>query len=375
MEGVRHLGAYLSRSGHDVSVLSLDDPRERYLEGLPLTVIALGPSRGKYAYNSKLVPWLNANACHYDAVIVNGLWNYHAFGSWRGLKSSSVPYYVFTHGMLDPWFRRTYPWKHLKKWLYWPWADYRLLRDARAVLFTSEEERLQARKSFWLYRANERVVKYGTNPPPLDESRLREAFLNAHPSLRNQRLLLYLSRIHEKKGCDLLINAFQIVAQQDPGLHLIMAGPDATQWVPELKTLAKDLGIAERITWPGMLQGDMKWGAFFASEAFVLPSHQENFGIAVAEALGCGKPVLISDKINIWREIVEAGAGIVNPDDLAGTVGSLRSWVALSADERRCMGENARELFRGHFTTEIMAADFLKVLEQKDTGGTFARTV
>lgn len=364
MEGVRRLGAHLIQAGHEVSVVSLDDPREPYLQGLELTVIALGPSQGRYIYNRKLVPWLKEHAGVYDAVIVNGLWNYHAFGTWRGLKSSGVPYYVFTHGMLDPWFKRAYPLKHVKKWLYWPWADYRVLRDARAVLFTSEEERLQARKSFWLYHAKERIVKYGTHPPPPEELPLREAFLSAYPNLRNRRRLLYLSRIHKKKGCDLLIKAFRSIAHQDATLHLIMAGPDPTHWVPELKTLAHDLGIGNRITWPGMLQGDMKWGAFYACEAFVLPSHQENFGIAVAEALGCGRPVLISDKVNIWREIAAGGAGIVNPDDLAGTIDSLSRWLSLDADEQRRMGDNARDLFRCNFTTEMMAADFIRVLEQ-----------
>jgi len=359
----------MTRAGHAVSVLSLDDPREPYLQGLAMTVIALGPSQGRYIYNRKLVPWLKANARNYDAVIINGLWNYHAFGTWLGLKSSGVPYYVFTHGMLDPWFKRAYPLKHVKKWLYWPWADYRVLRDARAVLFTSEEERLQARKSFWLYRARELVVTYGTTPPPEDDPRLRETFLDAHPHLRNRRLLLYLSRIHEKKGCDLLIEAFRTFAIRDPRLRLVMAGPDPTNWVPKLKALAQDLEIGDRIVWPGMLQGDMKWGAFFACEAFVLPSHQENFGIAVAEALSCGRPVLISDKVNIWREIAAAGAGIVNPDDLEGTRDSLTRWLSLDADERRCMGARARDLFRDRFTTEMMAADFINILEQHNARG------
>src|SRR5258706_5140390 len=126
--------------------------------------------------------------------------------------------------MLDPWFKRAYPLKHLKKWLYWPWGDYRVLRDARAVLFTSDEERLQARRSFWLYRANEEVVAYGTTAPPENAVALREGFLSMHPELRGRRLLLFLSRIHEKKGCDLLVRAFAELAGTEPTLHLVMAG-------------------------------------------------------------------------------------------------------------------------------------------------------
>src|SRR5213076_1488953 len=115
-------------------------------------------------------------------------------------------------GMLDPWFKRTYPLKHLKKWIYWPWADYRVLRDARAVLFTTEEERLLARQSFWLYRCREAVVDYGTAGPTGDAARQRESFRSAFPMLRDTRNLLFLSRLHPKQGCDTLLAAFARVA-------------------------------------------------------------------------------------------------------------------------------------------------------------------
>ena len=128
----------------------------------------MGPGRSYYRYAPRLLPWLRQHAKDYDAVIVNGLWQYTTHATWRALNKGSVPYYVFTHGMLDPWFKRTYPLKHLKKWLFWPWADYRALRDAKAVFFTCEEERLLARQSFWLYRCHETVVSYGTGAPPGD---------------------------------------------------------------------------------------------------------------------------------------------------------------------------------------------------------------
>ena len=98
----------------------------------------------------------------------------------------ATPYFVFPHGMLDPWFKRTYPLKHLKKLLYWPWAEYRVLRDAAAVLFTSEEERRLARESFWPYRCNEVVVNYGTAAPEIDLASAREDFFGSFPQLRGQ---------------------------------------------------------------------------------------------------------------------------------------------------------------------------------------------
>jgi glycosyltransferase involved in cell wall biosynthesis len=317
---------------------------------------------GNYSYCPRLIPWLLEHAHEYDAVIVNGLWQYHGLATRRAMRRLGRPYYVFTHGMLDPWFKRTYPLKHLKKWLYWPWAEYRVLRDAAAVLFTCQEERLLARQSFWLYRVNEEVVSLGTGLPPTDSRRLREAFVSALPQLRGKRLVLFLGRIHEKKGCDLLVKAFASVAAAVPELHLVMAGPDQTGLVPKLQALALAAGVADRICWVGMLQSEMKWGAFYAAEVFALPSHQENFGIAVAESLGCGLPVLISDKVNIWREIEADGAGIVGPDTLKGTEQGLRHWLGLTDEERARFQERALASFNRRFTAKAMAESLLDVL-------------
>ena len=363
MQGVRQYGELLPQMGHEIEVLTLDDADEPYVKEFPLKVHAIGPSAGSYRYNPRLVPWLKAHAGKYDLIVINGLWQYHAFGTWRALHKMHVPYFVFTHGMLDPWFKQAYPLKHLKKWLYWPWADYRVLRDARAVLFTCEEEKRLAPKSFWLYKATPAVVSYGAATPPTAGEALAEKFLEAFPHLRGKRILLFLSRIHEKKGCDLLVAAFARVAATDPSLHILMAGPDQTGLVPGLKAQAESLGIADRITWPGMLQGDMKWGAFFASEVFVLPSHQENFGIAVAEALGCGKPVLITDKVNIWREIEADEAGFVSTDTLEGTEHNLRRWLALDADGRTRAMAQAKACFEKRFTVRAMAESMLKTME------------
>ena len=363
-EGVLQRGRRLLEMGHQIEVLTLDDPDAPFLASYPLRVYALGPSRGTYRYNPRLVPWLRANAGDYDAVTIEGLWQYHGLAAWRVLRGLNVPYFVFTHGMLDPWFKATYPLKHLKKWLYWPWADYRVLRDANAVLFTSEEERLLARRSFWLYKARELVVAFGTGTPPGDGTVLREFFFSAYPALRGKRILLFLGRIHPKKGCDLLIQAFATIAHEDPSVHLIMAGPSQTGWRLELQAEAQRLQIAERILWPGMVQDHLKWGAFYASEAFVLPSHQENFGIAVAEALGTGLPVLISDKVNIWREIVADGAGFVAPDTKAGTAGLLRRWFAIDEAQRQATRAAASRSFKTRFTVNAMAEDFIRVVQE-----------
>ncbi len=363
IECVRQSGADMNALGHEVEVATLDDPAAPYLAAFPLTVHALGPSRGFYGLTPKLVPWLQKQASRFDAVIVNGLWQYHSYGAWKALKDLDVPYYVFPHGMLDPWFKRTYPLKHLKKSLYWPWAEYRVLRDATRVLFTAEEERVLARQSFRLYKAKEEVVAFGTNPPPAFSSAVRDAFLATHPELDGKRLILFLGRIHEKKGCDLLIKAFAQVKDLDPRAHLVMAGPDSENWMPTLQALANELGVADRVTWTGMLLGDLKWGAFHASDAFILPSHQENFGIAVAEALGCGLPALISDKVNIWREVADDGAGIVSSDTVEGTVEMLTRWLTMEPSLAAEMRLQASDTFKRRFTVEAMSKDLLRVLQ------------
>lgn len=368
MEGVRQYGARAQLRGHRIEVLSLDDPASPYLRDYPLKVHAIGPSLGKFAYNPRLTGWLRVHANVYDAIIINGLWMYHGFGAWRALRRMSVPYFVFTHGMLDPWFKKTYPLKHIKKWLYWPWADYRVLRDAKRVLFTCEQERLLARQSFWLYRAREAVVNYGAGSPPSDDPHdLKENFLAAHPELRGKRLILFLSRIHEKKGCDLLINAFAKVAGHDPTLQLVMAGPCADELQHSLREIAAEAKIEDRITWPGMLKGPMKWGAFAAAEVFALVSHQENFGIAVAEALASGLPVLISDQVNIWREIEHDNAGFVAPDTEDGAVALLEKWLALDNGQRESMGSNAKACFERRFTAEAMADSITTTIERAIT--------
>lgn len=363
IEGARRIDAALCRLGHHVEVICLDTPDSPWHNTYPAKVHALGPTQLGYRYSPMLVPWLRDNRHRFDAVIVNGLWQYPSLAAWRALATTDTPYFVFTHGMLDPWFKHTYPFKHLKKWLYWPWAEYRVLRDAAGVLFTSEEERHLARDSFWLYRVNEIVTAYGTDTPPRDTGgHLARSFLTTYPETKGKRLLLFLSRIHEKKGCDLLIEAFSRVAADNPNLHLIMAGPDQTGWTSTLKQQAQHLGVSDRITWPGMLQAEVKWGAFHAADAFCLPSHQENFGIVVAEALGCGKPVLISDKVNIWREIEADGAGIVRPDTTEGTEDALRTWLALTPEGQDRMRDAGRRCFENRYRIERVATDLIDII-------------
>ena len=243
--GIASLAAERARLGEETCVASLDAPGSFADTSMPFTWVGLGPGRGKYSYAPGYEPWLRAHAQEFDIVIINGLWQYHSFGARRALAAAGIPYLVFPHGMLDPWFKRRYPLKHLKKMLYWWLAEHPVLRDAQAVCFTSQQERLLARQSFRRYHVREQVVGYGIDEPPSDPGQ-REAFRSQVPQSAGKRVLLFLSRIHEKKGCDLLLHAFARTCAADPRWHLVMAGPDHDGSLARLQALAARLGIADR---------------------------------------------------------------------------------------------------------------------------------
>lgn len=366
---VLSLSRGLARRGHKIDIVTLDDPAAPWLANnsqawTDLTVHALGVGSTRYRYSKQLLPWLRAHGGSYDCVVVNGLWQYMSFAAWRCLHKTATPYFVFPHGMLDPWFKETFPFKHLKKWLYWPWADYRVLRDAAAVIFTSEEERIQARKSFWLYRCHEAVSPLGLESPSPISSQTKETFLARYPQLRDTRILLFLGRLHPKKGCDILIDALPHHSDPENVISLVLAGPDQIGWEKYLRARVADLDMASRIVFTGMVQGETKQGALASADAFILPSHQENFGISVVEALAVGLPVLISERVNIWREIDEDRAGYVESDDLAGTTRLIERWLATSPAEREVMRANARKCFARRFEINHAAESLLRIISR-----------
>ena len=346
--------------GHYVDVVTLDSPSAVWLREIPGRVQALGPANGAYAHSRPLRDLLRASVSSYDAVIVHGIWRYHSRAVRKACLKASVPYFVFVHGALDPWFKERYPGKHVKKSLYWHLSEHRSLSNAKAVLFTQEKERDLARRSFTPYELNEAVVPLGISEPPGDADEQRELFLSRYPELRGKRLLLFLSRLHPKKGCDLLIEAFARVSNQDERLRLIMAGPDECAWESELRDLSEKLGIADRVIWTGMLSGDLKWGAYRAADAFVLISHSENFGIVIAEAMACALPVLTTDKVNIWREIEQSGGALIETDTIGGAESLLAMWLAKSELDRGSMREQARLCFVENFGGQRAAVEFAR---------------
>lgn len=360
VEAARQLSIGLDDLGHRVELVTLRRPQPEWAREWRGAVHDAGPAATYYLYSSRLHRWIEERAPDYDAIVIHGLWRYTSIGAWRGLRRHRVPYFVFAHGMLDPYFKRAFRWKHAKKSLCWRIAESRVVREASAVLFTSEEEKLRARSTFTPYQCCESVVGLGIRGPDGDPVEERRAFFTAYPELAGKRIVLFLGRIHPKKGCDLLADAFARAAPGDPRLHLVLAGPDECGRQADLARQAAGNDLGNRVTFTGPLYGALKWGALHAADVFALPSHTENFGITVVEALACGVPVLISNEVNIWREIESDGAGLVEPPTVEGAHSLLRRWLGLSETGRDRMRANARRCFQERYELERFARRFLE---------------
>ncbi|MBY0359207.1 MAG: glycosyltransferase [Candidatus Obscuribacterales bacterium] len=344
--------------GIEIEILCLDQPNSPWLNDFPAAIHALGEGRSGYGYSQRWLPWLRQHHQRFDITVIDGLWQYSSAGTRKALKPLAAPYVVFPHGMLDPWFNEHYPLKAIKKQLYWLLSEQKVLQDANAVLFTSMEERDRARNSFRPYIAKEKIAPYGTLPPNLNLESCREKFLNRFVQLKNKNFLLFFGRIHEKKGCDLLLKAFAAVSSEYPEWQLVMAGP-ASEYANKLQSeFTKNSTV-----WTGMLNDELKWGALSAASAFVLPSHQENFARAASEALSCGTPTLLSKRVNIWREIILDEAGIAENDDLPGTILLLRHWLSKTVSQQQQTRIKALACYEKRFNMRATFPEYLRLLE------------
>jgi glycosyltransferase involved in cell wall biosynthesis len=334
-------------------VATVDLPTAGYLAGETFKTYAMGPAKTPWAYSKNLHLWLQKNLERYEAVIIHGLWQYQshcAFKVWKSLNKKPR-LFVMPHGMLDPYFQKAKgrKLKAIRNQLIWHLVEKHLVNNSNGLLFTCETEKILARVPFQPYNPiSEKVVGLGVEPPPRYNIAMKSSFEKRLGGNVNN-YLLFISRIHEKKGVDLLIRAYISLKSTNPLLaDLVIAGPGLdTEYGKQMQQLA---GTTKGIHFPGMLTGDAKWGAFYGCDAFILPSHQENFGIAVVEALSCGKAVLISDQVNIWREIQEGGSGIVQPDTEQGTFEMLRIWNDLPHGKKLEMQSKAGSTYIIYFS-------------------------
>ncbi|WP_424494957.1 glycosyltransferase [Salinimicrobium sp. GXAS 041] len=357
-QGVKNNIAAMQQLGVYNEVVSFDLSGSAFLKEEAYVVHALGPARGPYFYCARLHSWLLENFERFDTVIIHGLWLYNSFGSylaWQRLKKNNQEaprIFVMAHGMLDPYFQKAKGrrLKAIRNWFFWNIIEEKVVNGVDGILFTCEEELLLARKTFNVYHPKSELnVGYGIQKPPVNKDRFGKEFFRMCPQLKGHSFLLFLSRIHVKKGVDLLIKAYIRLSIQYDLPDLVIAGPGMES---DYGKRIWKMASGSTIYFPGMLQGDAKWGVFYNCEAFILPSHQENFGIAVVEALACKKPVLITDQVNIWREIKKANAGIVGPDTEEGIYDMLLQWVTTTPEQKNQLNQNAFQAFTENFDIE-----------------------
>lgn len=352
----------LLAKGHEVDVVCLDAPTAPCVQDKAYRVIPLGPAWGTYGYTQGLGPWLKQNS-GYDRIVVEGLWQYLGWAVYKACLETAIPYLVYPHGMLDPWFNKAYPLKALKKYLYWWLVEYRVLAGAAAVVFTTELEREAARKSFWPYKLKDAVVPLGVKA----FSRLPKPY---ERKPHTPRQLLFLGRIHPKKGVELLLAAWKAAmlqaVQAAPGgssYTLCLAGPSEPPYLEYLQAQAKSLGIGAAIRWLGMQEGEVaKLALLEASEAFILPSYQENFALSLVESLAAGRPVLTTKAVQTWPFVIHSQAGLVSEPNIGGIQQLLEGWMGWTAEDSAAFSRRAYACYQAHFQLHSAVDQFLACL-------------
>lgn len=368
---LRNLNPYLIEKGIHVEIVSLDGDHDDFGVKDDFLIHRIGYGKTSYQYQSKLVKWLKNNILNFDCVIVHGLWQYHNFALYQSIKflkkqNKKVPKVVIMpHGMLDPYFQKApeRKWKALRNEIVWSLIEKKCINSADIIFYTCNEEMRLAATTFKGYKplkvAN---VGLGIQPPPENAEDFKEAFYNQCTKIKDEKYFLFLSRIDEKKGIDLLINAYNMLCHENPDLlNLVIAGPIESEYAQEMVKLASN---NRSIHFTGMLAGMAKWGAFYNCEAYLLPSHQENFGIAIVEAMACKKPVLITKNINIWSEIHKGGGGwIINLEEKDGLKNGLLEIINQSEENLVAKGINAFETYQNNFEIKTCANKFIEILK------------
>lgn len=294
-----------------------------------------------------------------DMVHVHTLWSPLGTMARRACQALRRPYVLMPHGMLDPYALGIKAWR---KTLYLRLREAANLRAAAALVFTTRLEEERARQSLaWLPRGQ--VVALGADAAPADSKHVRrDRFMAAYPQARGRQVVLFLGRIHPKKGIERILAAMPAVAAKHPEVLLVIAGNGDADYVAGLHAKVDRSGLRGHTLFTGPLVNAAKWDAFACACLFLLPSHQENFALAVAEAMHMAVPVVVSDRVDIWPYIAREGAGLVVEDEAMpqGLECAILQLLRDPACARR-MGENGRTLAQADFTWERAAANMVAV--------------
>lgn len=361
---VQTLASGLAAAGVEVHVATTDDNGPGRLivpHGEPVMSHGVAywyfPRQGRfYTVSLPLGRWLARHIPNYDLVHIHALFSFAPLAAAFWSRWHRVPYLIRPAGLLNQWgMRHRRPWF---KGLVFRAVDRRLLADAAMVHYTSEQER---REAMTLDVGGKQVVI--PNPvaaPPAALGELVGRFRARYPQLAGRRIVLFLARLDEKKGVDLLLTAFAQARQHCPQLALVIAGEGPSLFVESLRRQAHRLGIEADVVWTGFLAGEDKWGAFGAADIFVLPSYSENFGIAVVEAMAVGRPVIVTDQVGIHSAIADAHAGLVSSCE-ASTLADALVRLARDPEERGRVGKNGQLLAREQFSLPVVTTSLLRL--------------
>lgn len=350
---VSSLVRHAAQHGYEASVLTVQSSAWELGEGwpsAPANTFAV-PSQLR-AISGTSHRQVRAAVEQADVIHLHTMWSPLVASAARAASSAGIPYVLSPHGMLDPW---SVSQKALKKRLYWRLVERSVVEGAASLVFTSDAERDLA------YGVSgrtilSRVIPLGADAPPTSRADLAAGFFAQHPELAGHPLLVYLGRLHSKKRPEAIIDAMPQLLAAVPDARAVFVGAGDERTTGSLHARVKGLGVAHAVSFLGQLTGLAKWQTIAAATAFVLPSRQENFAIAVAEALRTGVPVLITRSIHIWQEIKAADCGIILDEDalstsIAAALTRLVADPALAAS----MSMNATALAEKSFTWDRCA--------------------
>lgn len=306
-----------------------------------------------FKYSRPLGCWLEANVRHYDLLEIHAIFSHSSLAAARSCRRHGVPYVVRPLGSLDPWSLKQ---KRLRKRILWHIGVKQMLRGAAAIHYTTEEERRLAEHALGLKHGavvplgvDEDILKIPVNP---DDFREHYRVLGKDP------YMLALCRIDPKKGLELLLDSFLDLIRQKEFQHwrLVVAGDGEAGYVASLRRFVGERKGNSHVLFTGWLDGVIKIAALKGAALFVLPSFQENFGLAVVEAMACGVPVLISTHVNLANEIRAAGAGWIEILDRSAFSQTLAEALR-DERERVSRGAAGRELVRARYTWSTVASE------------------
>lgn len=308
-----------------------------------------------WKYSRPLARWLDAHAGAFDVAHIHAVFSHACVAAATACRRRRVPYIVRPLGTLDPWSLQQ---KSLRKRVLWHGGVKQMLRAAAAIHYTTAMERQLAEAPLGLHGGV--VVPLGVDDAMFDARGVTPGLSEIVPGLGDSPYVLTLGRLHPKKGLELLVDAFVRATQQADSSHwrLVIAGDGEQHYVDRLKRHVRERQADARVIFAGWLGGMDKVAALRGAAVLGLASHQENFGLVVAEALACGTPVIVSTHVNLAHEIHAADAGWVvslDPSDLAAAL----SECLQQSDLRTERGARGRTYARAHFRWSRIGADLL----------------